>query len=181
MSAQTPSNHVSLCPSCVIAPAEAVIIAAVIASAANLLANFFIQRLSSVRSTVKIRFACKTQPHGRFFIEKSQAIGPPQRPPPCGGIQSAVHCAAQKVRALPAARTKPCKDSSRTFCSPPQPPWALPLCDFLVALRAASFGYRSVVSPEPHFVYRGLLLILLPHCGRKRIVAYGLKSPINFT
>ena len=33
MSAQTPSNHVSLCPSCVIAPAEAVIIAAVIALA----------------------------------------------------------------------------------------------------------------------------------------------------
>ena len=41
MSAQTPSNHVSLCPSCVIAPAEAVIIAAVIASAAILFANFF--------------------------------------------------------------------------------------------------------------------------------------------
>ena len=40
MSAQTPSNHVSLCPSCVIAPAEAVIIAAVIASAAILFANF---------------------------------------------------------------------------------------------------------------------------------------------
>ena len=41
MSAQTPSNHVSLCQSCVIAPAEAVIIAAVIASAAILFANFF--------------------------------------------------------------------------------------------------------------------------------------------
>ena len=52
MSAQTPSNHVSLCPSCVIAPAEAVIIAAVIASAAILFANFFMW-VSSALSAAK--------------------------------------------------------------------------------------------------------------------------------
>ena len=65
-----------------------------------------------------------------------------------------------------------------TFYTPTQSPWALSLCDFLVALRVASFGYRKAVSPEPPFVYRGLALIKLPHGGRIRIVAYGLKSPI---
>ena len=53
------------------------------------------------------------------------------------------------------------------FYTPTQPPWA------------ASFGYRKAVSTEPLFVYRGLVLILLPHGGSKRIVAYGLKPPIE--
>ena len=58
------------------------------------------------------------------------------------------------------------RDMCVGFVSPPQCPWG------------TSLGYRKAVSPEPPFVYRGLALIKLPHGGRIRIVAYGLKSPI---
>ena len=121
-------------------------------------------------ASIKSRFACKAQPQMQPYRMVRRASRSRRSDRAFHARHEIGHGIAVSVKS---------QDMRLTFYTPTQSPWALSLCDFLVALRVASFGYRKAVSLEPPFVYRGLALIKLPHGGRIRIVAYGLKSPIT--
>ena len=85
-------------------------------------------------ASIKSRFACKAQPHDRFSEWKTESLARPQA------------TAAMRRHSIRAAERHTKRPSfAGSFCTPTQRSWS------------ATFGYRNVVSPEPYFVYRGLL------------------------
>lgn len=87
-------------------------------------------------ASIKSRFACKAQPQMQPYRMVRQASRSRRSDRAFHARHEIGHGIAVSVKS---------RDMRVTFYTPTQRSWS------------ATFGYRNVVSPEPHFVYRGLL------------------------
>lgn len=81
-------------------------------------------------ASIKSCFACKAQPHDRFSKRKTESLA--------RRSDRAFHARHEIGHGI--AVSVKSRDMRVTFYTPTQRSWALSLCDFLVALRAASGG-----------------------------------------